>query len=46
VISAAHRTHRCRPRWRSVQRAIVRYALSHDEGERGLVLARALAMAT
>ena len=32
--------------WRSVQRAIVRYALTHGEGERGLVLARALAMAT
>jgi homoserine O-acetyltransferase len=29
-----------------VQRAIVRYALGHGEGQRGLVLARALAMAT
>ena len=32
--------------WRSVQRAIVRYAIGHGEGARGLVLARALAMAT
>jgi homoserine O-acetyltransferase len=32
--------------WRSVQRAIVRYALGHGEGPRGLTLARALAMAT
>ena len=32
--------------WRSVQRRIVRYALGHGEGPRGLVLARALAMAT
>jgi homoserine O-acetyltransferase len=32
--------------WRSVQRAIVRYALSHRDGARGLQLARALAMAT
>ena len=46
VISAAHRTHPMSTAWRSVQRAIVRYALSHGEGERGLVLARALAMAT
>jgi homoserine O-acetyltransferase len=46
VISAAHRTHPMSTAWRSVQRAIVRYALTHGEGERGLVLARALAMAT
>jgi homoserine O-acetyltransferase len=46
VLSAAHRTHPMSTAWRSVQRAIVRYALSHGEGERGLVLARALAMAT
>jgi homoserine O-acetyltransferase len=32
--------------WRSVQRAIVRYALAHGQGRQGLVLARALAMAT
>ena len=46
VLSAAHRTHPMSTAWRSVQRAIVRYALSHGEGPRGLVLARALAMAT
>jgi len=46
VISAAHRTHPMSTAWRSVQRAIVRYALTHGEGRRGLVLARALAMAT
>ena len=46
VISAAHRTHPMSTAWRSVQRAIVRYALEHGEGSRGLMLARALAMAT
>ncbi len=46
VISAAHRTHPMSTAWRSVQRNMVRYALSHGEGARGLVLARALAMAT
>jgi len=46
VLSAAHRTHPMATAWRSVQRAIVRYALGHGEGVRGLVLARALAMAT
>jgi len=46
VISAAHRTHPMSTAWRTVQRSIVRYALRHDEGARGLVLARALAMAT
>lgn len=46
VLSAAHRTHPMSTAWRSVQRAVVRYALSHHEGPRGLVLARALAMAT
>lgn len=46
VLSAAHRTHPMSTAWRSVQRAIVRYALSHGEGARGLALARALAMAT
>jgi len=46
VVSAAHRTHPMSTAWRSVQRAIVRYALGHGEGARGLVLARALAMAT
>jgi homoserine O-acetyltransferase len=46
VISAAHRTHPMSTAWRSVQRAIVRYALEQGQGPRGLVLARALAMAT
>jgi homoserine O-acetyltransferase len=46
VISAAHRTHPMSTAWRSVQRNFVRYALGHGEGARGLVLARALAMAT
>jgi homoserine O-acetyltransferase len=46
VVSAAHRTHPMSTAWRSVQRNVVRYALSHGEGPRGLVLARALAMAT
>jgi homoserine O-acetyltransferase len=46
VISAAHRTHPMSTAWRSVQRAMVRYAVGHGEGNRGLVLARALAMAT
>jgi homoserine O-acetyltransferase len=46
VVSAAHRTHPMSTAWRSVQRNFVRYALAHGEGPRGLVLARALAMAT
>lgn len=46
VLSAAHRTHPMSTAWRSVQRAIVRYALGHGEGRQGLQLARALAMAT
>jgi homoserine O-acetyltransferase len=46
VISAAHRAHPMATAWRSVQRAIVRYSLTHREGARGLQLARALAMAT
>jgi homoserine O-acetyltransferase/O-succinyltransferase len=46
VISAAHRTHPMSTAWRSVQRNFVRYAIDHGEGGRGLVLARALAMAT
>jgi len=46
VISASHRAHPMSTAWRSVQRAIVRYALGHREGGRGLQLARALAMAT
>ena len=46
VISAADRTHPMSTAWRSVQRAMVRYALQHNEGAEGLRLARALAMAT
>jgi homoserine O-acetyltransferase len=46
IVSAAHRTHPMSTAWRSVQRAIVRYALTQGDGPRGLALARALAMAT
>lgn len=46
VISAADRANPMSTAWRSVQRAIVRYALSKDDGPEGLRLARALAMAT
>ena len=46
VVSAADATHPMATAWRSVQRRVVRYALSHGEGPRGLELARALAMAT
>jgi homoserine O-acetyltransferase len=46
AISAADRTHPMSTAWRSVQRAMVRYALQHNEGGEGLRLARALAMAT
>jgi homoserine O-acetyltransferase/O-succinyltransferase len=46
VISAADRTHPMSTAWRSVQRAMVRYAIARNEGAEGLRLARALAMAT
>jgi homoserine O-acetyltransferase len=46
VISAAHRPHPMSTAWRSVQRAIVRYAAQDGQGAEGLRLARALAMAT
>lgn len=46
VIGAADRAHPMATAWRSVQRAIVRYALAHGDGPEGLRLARALAMAT
>jgi homoserine O-acetyltransferase len=46
VIGASDATHPMATAWRSVQRRLVRYALSHGEGARGLELARALAMAT
>jgi homoserine O-acetyltransferase len=45
-ISASDRAHPMSTAWRSVQRAIVRYALSKNDGTEGLRLARALAMAT
>lgn len=46
VISAAHRPHPMATAWRSVQRAIVRFASQSEQGAEGLRLARALAMAT
>ena len=46
VISAADRSHPMSTAWRSVQRAVVRYALKNNDGPEGLRLARALAMAT
>ena len=46
VISAADRAHPLSTAWRSVQRAIVRYAAKNADGPEGLRLARALAMTT
>lgn len=46
AISGADRAHPMSTAWRSVQRAMVRYALSKNDGPEGLRLARALAMAT
>jgi homoserine O-acetyltransferase/O-succinyltransferase len=46
AISGADRTHPLSTAWRSVQRSIVRYALTKGDGAEGLRLARALAMAT
>lgn len=46
VISGADRAHPLSTGWRSVQREIVRFGLSHGDGAGGLKLARALAMAT
>lgn len=46
VISAADRTHPMATAWRSVQRRIVRFAMEQGAAAEGLVLARALAMAT
>lgn len=45
-ISAADRAHPMSTAWRTVQRAIVRYAAAKNESSEGLRLARALAMAT
>ncbi len=46
VIGAAHRAHPIATAWRSLQRRIVRFGLDMGEGADGMVLARALAMAT
>ena len=46
AISAADHSHPMSTAWRSVQRAVVRYAAARGEGSEGLKLARALAMAT
>jgi homoserine O-acetyltransferase len=46
AISGADRTHPMSTAWRSVQRAVVRYAVTKGDGPEGLRLARALAMAT
>lgn len=46
VISAADRSHPLSTAWRSVQRRMLRFALSIGHGGDGLQLARALAMAT
>lgn len=46
VISAADRAHPLATAWRCVQRRTVRFAIAHEDGAGGLVLARALAMAT
>jgi homoserine O-acetyltransferase/O-succinyltransferase len=46
VLSAADRSHPMATAWRSVQRRIVRFALSAGRSAEGLQLARALAMAT
>lgn len=46
VISAADRTHPMATAWRSVQRRMVRFGLEVEKPERGLELARALAMST
>jgi homoserine O-acetyltransferase/O-succinyltransferase len=46
AISAADRPHPMATAWRSVQRAVVRYAAKNGDPPEGLRLARALAMAT
>lgn len=46
AISAADRPHPMATAWRSVQRAMVRYAAKNGDAPEGLRLARALAMAT
>ncbi|AMN47060.1 homoserine O-acetyltransferase [Steroidobacter denitrificans] len=46
VISAADQPHPLSTAWRSVERAVVRYATARGDGPEGLRLARALAMTT
>ncbi len=46
VISAADRAHPMATAWRSVQRHMVRFALSAGRGAEGMEVARALAMTT
>ena len=46
AISASDRPHPMATAWRSVQRAMVRYATKNGDAPEGLRLARALAMAT
>lgn len=46
VISAADRAHPMATAWRSVQRAMIRFALAQGRASEGVRLARALAMAT
>lgn len=46
VISAAHKPSALGSAWRGVQRRIVEFGLEHNDGERGLALARQLAMTT
>lgn len=46
VISASDRTHPMATAWRAVQRRIIRFAVESGRAQEGVVLARALAMAT
>jgi homoserine O-acetyltransferase len=46
VISGAHRTNPLSTAWRSVQREMIRHGLALGDGQGGVRLARALAMAT
>jgi len=46
IISASHRPSALGLAWRGIQRRIVEFGLAHGDGERGLALARQLAMTT
>lgn len=46
VMSGADKTHPMATAWRSVQRRVIRFAVETGRAEEGVVLARALAMAT